>query len=93
MPAAKTSFRLPGPTLERLAALAEYEAPDRPNMTAVLVRLVLEAHRAAGLPEPAGSRGATTPEAPARAVVLDEPAERDASGPPRGTSRAKRRAP
>jgi len=56
----KTSFNLPQATLVRLRALALQESPDRPNITATLVRLILEAHRAAGLPEPMDESAART---------------------------------
>lgn len=46
------TFRLPASTLARLEALAKRDEPERPNMTTTLVRIVREAHRAAGLPEP-----------------------------------------
>jgi hypothetical protein len=48
----KTSFDLPDDILLRLGALADRDAPYRPNKTATLCRIILEAHRSAGLPDP-----------------------------------------
>jgi hypothetical protein len=45
-----TAFRFSSETMEQIDALAERDAPGKPNRTATLTRLISEKYEAAGRP-------------------------------------------